>query len=144
MNETSGCFFALFGRPSGSKGGPRQQPGLTPVHNTKLWQMISQHFIRTQKIKRSHAEKKGYLFQHACLQTFIEPWGENELQIKMSIWCIILIGTDGKRELCSALILQPKGTDLRSCHYQLSPPWWACWEVDSPRLSAVLTGVFAG
>lgn len=144
MNETSGCIFALFGGPSGFKGGPWQQPGLTPVHDTKLWQMISQHFIRTQKIKRSHAEKKGYLFQHACLQTFTEPWGENELQIKMSIWCIILIGTDGKRELCSALILQPKGTDLRSCHYQLSPPRWACWEVDSPRLSAVLTGVFAG
>lgn len=73
MNETSGCIFALFGRPSGFKGGPRQQPRLTPARNTKLWQTIGQHFIRTQKIKRSHAEKKGYLFQHACLQTFTEP-----------------------------------------------------------------------
>lgn len=96
------------------------------------------------KIKRSHTAKKGYLFQHACLQTFTEPWGENELQIKMSIWCIILIGTDGKRELYGALILQPEGTDLGSCHYQLSRSRWACWEVDSERMSAVLTGVCAG
>lgn len=30
------------------------------------------------------------------------------------------MGMDGKREVYSALILQPEGTDLGSCHYQLS------------------------
>lgn len=37
-------------------------------------------------------------------------------------------GADEKREVWSAAILQPEGTDLRSCHYQLSLPRWACWE----------------
>lgn len=64
------------------------------------WTFLLGH--KNKKITQANTAKKGYLFQHACLQTFTEPWGENELQIKMSIWCIILIGTDGKRTLwCS-------------------------------------------
>lgn len=47
------------------------------------------------KIKRSCIAKKGHI------QIFTEPWGENELQIKMSTWCINLIGTDGERGLSS-------------------------------------------
>lgn len=37
-------------------------------------------------------------------------------------------GADEKGEVRGAAILQPEGTDLRSCHYQLSPPRRACWE----------------
>lgn len=37
-------------------------------------------------------------------------------------------GAEEKREVWSAAILQPEGTGLRSCHYQVSPPPRACWE----------------
>lgn len=84
-------------------------------------------------------KKKGYRFLHARLQTFSEPWGENELQIKMSIWYIILMGRMKKE----------KGVVLPS--FSLRGQTWGVVITnlalhDGPvgRLSAVLTGVSAG
>lgn len=62
MNERSGFFYSVF-----------VFEAFKPFAKSQVGQLISQRVHQDSKIKRTHAKKKGYLFLHACLQTFSEP-----------------------------------------------------------------------
>lgn len=129
------CLFLFWFLNLGSRCPQKVQHLHPSIHRY----LTSEHSVRTQKQKAHMLKRKGYLLLHARSQTFTEPWGENELQIKMSIWCIILMGRM-KKGKCGV----PPSFSLRGQTWGVVITNLALHDGPVGRLSAVLTGVFAG